>query len=848
MHLPSRANRLTKYQLEPLMTPTIEISSQVYNLAETVSYPNGGQSGFYVHDRDVIILDDGICNCDESNKVFPYSLITDKQNQYMHRYNHLYRFLIEDKDKINDFLYSQEDAFEPGHTLVANREEGTDSSPLEFYFERMFSEVYGTSALKYLRKEYNITGRHGHNYFLDYLVRTTTGDIGIEENGVSYHHPQIIGLEKYRTQLEKQNTCTKWNIRLYRFSSEDCHFEDRISDEIVTFFGNNTSLFEADRLMADREIRLYDHQVLTLEEIKNRRRQGIHTFLAVFPTASGKSKIVEEDLRSYLEENPAARVLIMAPTKNIIDDWKARTSISLKSFSDNIDIHTNSFMARNYHLLKPDHYAYIVIDEAHHAVAPTTKRVIQHFTPDFLIGLTATDERMDKKRLESVFGTYKTSLTLQEAMEKKIVAEAHVYRIETNLDLSEVRFNGKDYVNTDLEKHIRVTSRNELIADVLKDYFCANGLENLQGVIFCVNINHCKEMEKVLKKAGISAAAYTGQQANTSIMDDFRNKKIRFLCACNMISEGWDYPELGILVMARPTMSKVLYLQQIGRGLRRTSSKDHMYVIDVVDEYGAVVKPYSMHSIFANASYVPFGNILKRDYHVGDMIEVDGLVERVERIIPIDTETFEEKYGDYLNQEQVARQFFMSTGSIISWVKKGKIQPDYTIQFGSKKIYLFSPDYVQKIKVENSIPDHDDNTIRKDFFDFLAERDYSLSYKMPFMLAFVKNLDSSGDANVDMVLRDYISFYQDRIEKGLPVDRKTCPYTKDTLQDLKFVKRNMLTNPFEKFERKRFMYYSKELNTLSMNRALFDAMIEEDYEAVKKQMQDDLRDYYQKLV
>ena len=353
-------------------------------------------------------------------------------------------------------------------------------------------------------------------------------------------------------------------------------------------------------------------------------------------------------------------------------------------------------------------------------------------------------------------------------------------------------------------------------------------------------------MEKVLRNAGISAAAYTGQQANTGILDDFRGKKIRFLCACNMISEGWDYPDLGILVMARPTMSKVLYLQQIGRGLRRTSSKDHMYVIDVVDEYGAVVKPYSMHSIFANASYVPFGNILKRDYHVGDMIEVDGLVERVERIIPVDTETFDEKYGDYLNQEQVARAFFMSTGSIISWVKKGRIQADYTIQFGSKKIYLFSPDHVQDMKAENSIPDHDDSTIRKGFFDFLAERDFSLSYKMPFMLAFIKNLNSSGDVDVDMVLRDYTAFYQDRIAKDLPVDRKNCPNTAKTLQDQKFVKRNMRTNPFEKFERKRFMH-SKNLNALSMNRALFEALTEEDYEAVRRQMREDFEDYYRKL-
>ena len=75
-------------------------------------------------------------------------------------------------------------------------------------------------------------------------------------------------------------------------------------------------------------------------------------------------------------------------------------------------------------------------------------------------------------------------------------------------------------------------------------------------------------MEKVLMSRGISARAYTGNTAAASkVMESFKKKEIRFLCSCNMISEGWDYPELGILVMARPTLSKVLYMQQIGRGL-----------------------------------------------------------------------------------------------------------------------------------------------------------------------------------------------------------------------------------------------------------------------------------------
>lgn len=202
------------------------------------------------------------------------------------------------------------------------------------------------------------------------------------------------------------------------------------------------------------------------------------------------------------------------------------------------------------------------------------RRVIQHYAPDFLIGLTATAQRPDKKKLEDVFGSYKTGLSLEDAMKQKIIATARVFRIETNINLSKVRINGKDYVNADLEKSIRVTSRNELVAQVLKKYFSSGELQKLQGVIFCVNVQHTIEMAKILNEYGLTAVSYTNRNSNSEkTMRDFAQKKIRFLCSCNMISEGWDYPELGILVMARPTLSKVLYLQQIGRGLRKLLQK-----------------------------------------------------------------------------------------------------------------------------------------------------------------------------------------------------------------------------------------------------------------------------------
>lgn len=816
-----------------------------YVLRETVTYPNGGVSRFYDDGVDMVIIDDEICSCRDGEQIFPYTLITDKQNHYMKIYRRVFRFLGFDPETIEKCLQKSRQEVLHFTKKISERGEHADSSPLELLFEQNFTDVYGMRALKYLQKEFRISDEDGNNYFLDYLIDTADSRVAIEENGIHYHHPQLIGIEGYRKQLRKQNTCALWGLKLYRFSTEDCRFKDRIEDDIRSYLGKDTSGFREAGLLLERKTELYEHQEISLAQIEERREKGICAFLIVLPTAAGKSRIVEEDIQKFAAGKEQFRALILAPNTNIIADWKERIDKDLQPLQDRIDIKTYSYAVRHYHEKTRDYYSYIVVDEAHHAVAPMLKRVIQYYAPEFLVGLTATDQRPDKKRLEEIFENYTTELSLKDAMEKGVVARANVYRIETNIDLSHVRFNGKDYVNADLEKSVRVTSRNELIVNLLKDYFAEGDAGKRQGIIFCINKAHTKEMARLLNTAGISAQDYSGDTKHPEkVMQEFKEHKIRFLCACDMISEGWDYPELGILVMARPTLSKVLYLQQIGRGLRRTSIKKNVFVIDVVDEYGAMVRPCSMHAIFGNSLYVPFGDITRQDYLPGQMIEIDGITERVERIVEVDIHSFEEKYGDYYSQEQLAREYFVNTGTITSWIRKGKITPTVEFPFGSKKISLFSPEDVEKYRKELNIQEHNDDTVRDDFFAFLEERDYSLSYKMPFLMSFIDHMDTIGDAKIEDVLTDYIAFYQDRIDKGLPVDRPSCPYNAETLTDRKMIKSSMLTNPFEKFERKRFMYYSKDLGVISLNHALLGKMSEGDWERVKGQMREDLKRYY----
>lgn len=386
-----------------------------FSLREKIKYPNGGTSNFYDNGKDMVIIDKDICAHNSSDPVFSYMLITDKQNNYMHQFNRVFRFLGYSHLEVDKYLSRNEIIMPINPTRnVGDRSEQSDVSPLELHFEKSFSNAYGMNALKYITREYGICDENGKNYFLDYFVRTKDEKYAVEENGVTYHHPQIIGEEKYKNQLRKQNTCASWGIKLFRFSTEDCAFENRIEDDIKQYFGNDPSNFIDNGLKIDRSVELYEHQSISLQEIQKRRAAGIKAFLIVLPTAAGKSKIVEEDLREFAKNKHDFKGLILVPGINILADWIQRIHNSLPELEDKIDIRTYAYMARHYTELSSDYYNYLVVDEAHHAVAPILKRVIQYYNTDFTIGLTATDQRPDKKKLETVFGTYSTSLSLKE--------------------------------------------------------------------------------------------------------------------------------------------------------------------------------------------------------------------------------------------------------------------------------------------------------------------------------------------------------------------------------------------------------------------------------------------------
>ena len=809
------------------------------------SFDDTHSSFVFKKDNTCVIVDNNICENDKE-VVFDYSKYCEMQNKYMAEYDKLYRFNYVNDDtytKINEWLNKtpvdikiKDDggSFDNAHL---------DNTPLEKTFEDLFVETYGDNATEYLKKEYSVSLDNGRNAFVDYVVETKNGNYAIEENGVHYHHPCLIGNKAYERQLEKQNTLVLYDFKVFRFSSQNLSFKEQTIDNIKSYLGEKDNFINSIVVKEQRKFKLYEHQEKILEDIHKSRTECVNTALIVIPTGTGKSQIVIEDLKQLAKDNKVKKVLIMVPSIPIKEDWQKRVAIFNGKLDIEIKYYNTVFLEKN--LLPKDYYDYIVFDEAHHAQAANCKKTLQYFTPKYLIGLTATPERLDKRKLDEIFGQYETKLTLREAIEKGVISNIRCYRLISNIDLSEVRYNGKDYNYADLEKTLVIDSRNELIVKTIKKYFAPQKDFYKQGIVFCVNIQHCKKLEKMLNDAGIKAkAVYGSNRENDVIFESYKNKEIQFLLSCQVISEGWDCPQTEIVVMARPTLSKVLYLQQIGRGVRNYPGKECLYVIDVVDNYEGKLTPWSFNSLFKIANYSDFAGVINNSF---DYLNILGLSESEISMQEIDVFTFEEKYKDFKSLEQAARELFVGTNTLSKWVKINPSFSSLSLPIGSKLMPYFSNEDIAKIKQAKQLKEHNEETILQDFIDFIDENTLTYSFKLIFMLSMFDLADKEGEVNIDNLIDKYTQFYIDRLDRKLPVDRKGCVFDYHYLRDRTKMKKSILDNPFEKFERKRFVYFSKDLNILSFNPNLWSKLTEEIKQNILNKEKQFLKEYYKNL-
>ncbi len=816
-----------------------------------------------------IIIDVGICSLAE----YQYVDYTSTQNYLVHHYDRLFRFLYDPDEPLDKLLKEIQFFLDGGEEVEAikhfgrNRtEQDIDPTRPESTFEDGFIAAFGDSFRGSLAREFPYYDCEGKRRFVDYVLFAKDGKIAIELNGESFHHPAAIGPKRYRSQLFKQNSLAADGFKTFRWSLRGMADREKFVQELQVFFGNPSAFLSRPQFRLDRQlatIDLHEHQIDALGQLAEERKNGRRNFLVVLPTGTGKTEIFIKDIESFLLADLSFKALILVPSRKLRTQIIARLKLRLPGHRSHIGddlftavssfvvVQTYTFMHRHYYQVEGGRFDYIVVDEAHHAAAVGLRRVLEHFNPEHLIGMTATPVRLDNQKLEEIFGEYESSLSLADAVTKGLVAPIRCFRIKSNLDLSEVRFNGREYVKSDLQRSLNIPSRDQLIVTMLNKYF-SGSFSDKQGVVFCVDIAHARRMAEALNNAGITALAGDGKDRRhaDAAQQKYTTGEVRFLCACDLLTEGWDAPQTQILVMARPTFSKVLYTQQLGRGLRHYSGKEALYVLDVVDNYGAKLVPMSLHALLGVRTYCPFADLIMTEATSpqDEIITLDGLYEDIRRIEPIDILTFDSLYGDFLNEEQLARELFVSTGSVKAWLKNKSIAPDYSHPFGRSTLHFFDPEKVEAIRAAKGLSAHTAETRRHDFMEFLEKRDYTFSYKIIFLLAFFKNRNRRGEASLPEVLDLYQRFYLKIYQRVGRCEKKKSPYSRDDfLADSAELQANLLRNPFEKFERKRFFHHCRDLNYIAIDSVLQEQLTKEDYQSIRTQMVEDLQKYFSQI-
>jgi superfamily II DNA or RNA helicase/HKD family nuclease len=233
----------------------------------------------------------------------------------------------------------------------------------------------------------------------------------------------------------------------------------------------------------------------------------------------------------------------------------------------------------------PDAFDVIIVDEFHHAAAPTYRRLLDYFQPQVLLGLTATPERADGESILHWFGgRIASELRLWDALDRQLLAPFHYFGLADQVDLSQVRWTRGAYDRAELEKvYIGADAR---VAQVLADlHRKVTDVRTMRALGFCVSIEHGRYMARRFNEAGVPSLAVSSESTSAERDDALRRLKLRdinCIFAVDLFNEGVDVPEIDTVLFLRPTESATVFLQQLGRGLRRTAGKDCLTVLDFI--------------------------------------------------------------------------------------------------------------------------------------------------------------------------------------------------------------------------------------------------------------------------
>jgi superfamily II DNA or RNA helicase len=327
-----------------------------------------------------------------------------------------------------------------------------------------------------------------------------------------------------------------------------------------------------------------------MKELNRYRTMGLRKALVVAAAGSGKTYLAAFDARNF---NPK-RLLYIVHEGSILQR-------ALETFrevfgndvtygvynKDSKDIMAdfvfagNIILSQNLDLFQPEDFDYIILDECHHATADSYKKIIDFFKPEFMLGLTATPERMDNEDVFELFdANVPFELRLRDAIINDLVVPFHYYGIRDSL----VDYGLNKNQERKLISQLASVDHCEFIKAKIEQY---RPQGKLKALAFCRNITHARMMAEELREQGYSTAYLTGKNTigeRIRAYNDLQKDEsgIEILCTVDILNEGVDIPGCNMVLFLRPTESATVFIQQLGRGLRKYDNKQYVTVLDFI--------------------------------------------------------------------------------------------------------------------------------------------------------------------------------------------------------------------------------------------------------------------------
>ena len=497
------------------------------------------------------------------------------EKEYLSRMN-----VLKDKEKVtlDEFL-----------TIYGSKI--TQESELLFLKEFLFP-MLGEEGIKYAIPQYPFIDSEGRLRKIDFTLIKDSVRIALEVNGETYHGEGIIPDEMFDDNLQRQNEILNSGWLLQRFSYhqlQDPAWRPRVMEALRKIIARNIP-----DLISKEFIKPHYLQELALDALQFYRNKGWQKGVIVLPTGTGKTFLSAFDAKKFNGRTLfiVHRLDILSQSKEAFEKvWpEAKTGLLTGEVKENIHTSKVLFASKDtlrrpdyLSLFKPDEFDYVVVDEVHHGQCPTYQAILRHFKPKyFLLGMTATPDRMDRKDIFELFDYNKVfEYTLNEAIENGFLVPYTYVGLKDDIDYSRIRYDGRKYNVQDLDRYLIIEKRNKAI---LNEYL--NRANGDKAIGFCCSIKHAEKMAEFFNEDGIPSASITSETENREQkIEDFRNNKYAVAFTVDLFNEGIDFPNVRVLMFIRPTESKTVFMQQLGRGLRLSIGKERVIVLDFIGNY-----------------------------------------------------------------------------------------------------------------------------------------------------------------------------------------------------------------------------------------------------------------------